>query len=205
MKKYFVEFVGTLFLILIIGLTSNPVAIGFGLTVLVYMGAHISGAHYNPVVSLAFIIKKDINRKDFIFYVLSQITGATIGALLIYFLKDSVVEIQPNLSSSIYQILISEILFTFLLVFVILNVATHPNLEDNSFYGFAIGLTVMAGAFSVGPISGAVFNPAVSLGPTLSHLIIGDGISKYYLWYFLLGPTIGGVIGTFAFLYLVKK
>ena len=191
MKKYFVEFVGTLFLILIIGLTSNPVAIGFGLTVLVYMGAHISGAHYNPVVSLAFIIKKDINRKDFIFYVLSQITGATIGALLIYFLKDSVVEIQPNLSSSIYQILISEILFTFLLVFVILNVATHPNLEDNSFYGFAI--------------SGAVFNPAVSLGPTLSHLIIGDGISKYYLWYFLLGPTIGSVIGTFAFLYLVKK
>ena len=124
---------------------------------------------------------------------------------MIYFLKDSVVEIQPNLSSSIYQILISEILFTFLLVFVILNVATHPNLEDNSFYGFAIGLTVMAGAFSVGPISGAVFNPAVSLGPTLSHLIIGDGISKYYLWYFLLGPTIGSVIGTFAFLYLVKK
>ena len=90
-------------------------------------------------------------------------------------------------------------------MFVILNVATHPNLEDNSFYGFAIGLTVMAGAFSVGPISGAVFNPAVSLGPTLSHLIIGDGISKYYLWYFLLGPTIGSVIGTFAFLYLVKK
>ena len=84
-EKYFVEFVGTLFLILIIGLTSNPVAIGFGLTVLVYMGAHILGAHYNPVVSLAFIIKKDINRKDFIFYVLSQITGATIGALLIYF------------------------------------------------------------------------------------------------------------------------
>ena len=124
---------------------------------------------------------------------------------MIYFLKDSVVEIQPNLSSSIYQILISEILFTFLLVFVILNVATHPNLEDNSFYGFAIGLTVMAGAFSVGPISGAVFNPAVSLGPTLSHLIIGDGISKYYLWYFLLGPTIGSVVGTFAFLYLVKK
>ena len=61
------------------------------------------------------------------------------------------------------------------------------------------------GAFSVGPISGAVFNPAVSLGPTLSHLIIGDGISKYYLWYFLLGPTIGSVIGTFAFIYLVKK
>ena len=205
MKKYFVEFVGTLFLILIIGLTSNPVAIGFGLTVLVYMGAHISGAHYNPVVSLAFIIKKDINTKDFIFYVLSQISGATIGALFIYFLKDSVVEIQPNLSSSVYQILISEILFTFLLVFVILNVATHPNLKDNSFYGFAIGLTVMAGAFSVGPISGAVFNPAVSLGPTLSHLIIGDGISKYYLWYFLLGPTIGSVIGTFAFIYLVKK
>ena len=68
MKKYLTEFVGTLFLVLIIGLTQNPLAIGFGLTILVYMGAHISGAHYNPVVSLAMFIKKEIGGIDFIKY-----------------------------------------------------------------------------------------------------------------------------------------
>ena len=140
------------------------------------MGAHISGAHYNPVVTMAFLIRKDINLNNAFFYIFSQVLGSTLAALILFFLKDDVMEIQPNLSSSVYQILLSEILFTFLLVYVILNVATHPNLKGNSFYGFAIGLTVMAGAFSVGPISGGVFNPAVSIGPTLSQFIIGEGI-----------------------------
>ena len=205
MKNYFTEFIGTFFLVLIIGLSSNPIAIGFGLTVLVYMGAHISGAHYNPVVTMAFLIRKDINLNNAFFYIFSQVLGSTLAALFLFFLKDDVMEIQPNLSSSVYQILLSEILFTFLLVYVILNVATHPNLKGNSFYGFAIGLTVMAGAFSVGPISGGVFNPAVSIGPTLSQFIIGVGISKHYLWYYLIGPFLGSLLATFSYAYLVKK
>lgn len=205
MKNYLTEFIGTFFLVLIIGLSSNPIAIGFGLTVLVYMGAHISGAHYNPVVTMAFLIRKDINLNNAFFYIFSQVLGSTLAALILFFLKDDVMEIQPNLSSSVYQILLSEILFTFLLVYVILNVATHPNLKGNSFYGFAIGLTVMAGAFSVGPISGGVFNPAVSIGPTLSQFFIGAGISKHYLWYYLIGPFLGSTLATFSYAYLVKK
>ena len=205
MKNYFTEFIGTFFLVLIIGLSSNPVAIGFGLTVLVYMGAHISGAHYNPVVTMAFLIRKDINLNNAFFYIFSQVLGSTLAALILFFLKDGIMEIQPNLSSSVYQILLSEILFTFLLVYVILNLATHPNLKGNSFYGFAIGLTVMAGAFSVGPISGGVFNPAVSIGTVLSQFIIGEGISKHYLWYYLIGPFLGSTLATFSYAYLVKK
>ena len=68
MKKYLTEFVGTFFLVLIIGLSQNPIAIGFGLTVLVYMGAHVSGAHYNPAVSFAMLLRKEINSSDFFKY-----------------------------------------------------------------------------------------------------------------------------------------
>ena len=205
MKNYITELVGTFFLVLIIGVSGNPLAIGFGLTVLVYMGAHISGAHYNLVVTLAMFLRKEIDLTDSIYYFISQTIGATLASLIVFFLSSNPMETQPNLSASIYQILACEIIFTYLLVYVILNVATHPNLKGNSFYGLSIGLTVMAGAFSVGPTSGGVFNPAVSLGPTLSHYIIGDGISKYYLWYYLLGPIIGSLLATFHFNYLVKK
>ena len=96
MKKYLTEFIGTLFLVLIIGLTQNPLAIGFGLTVLVYMGAHISGAHYNPVVSLAMFIKKEIGGVDFFKYTIAQILGATFAAYLVFMLSSNMV-IQPNL------------------------------------------------------------------------------------------------------------
>ena len=128
MKKYLTEFVGTLFLVLIIGLTQNPLAIGFGLTILVYMGAHISGAHYNPVVSLAMFIRKEIGGVDFIKYLIAQILGAALAAYLVFTLSSNMT-IQPNLDESVYQILLAEVLFTYLLVLVILNVACHPNLS----------------------------------------------------------------------------
>ena len=83
MKKYLTELVGTFFLVLIIGLSKNPLAIGFGLTVLVYMGAHISGAHYNPVVSLAMLLRKEINSSDFFKYLVAQILGAFIAAFVV--------------------------------------------------------------------------------------------------------------------------
>ena len=134
MKKYLTEFVGTLFLVLIIGLTQNPLAIGFGLTILVYMGAHISGAHYNPVVSLAMFIRKEIGGIDFIKYLIAQILGATLAAYLGFTLSSNMT-IQPNLDESVYQILLAEVLFTYLLVLVILNVACHPNLKEIPFMG----------------------------------------------------------------------
>ena len=92
-----------------------------------------------------------------------------------------------------------------LLVFVILNVATHPNLKGNSFYGLAIGLTVMAGIFSVGPISGAVFNPAVSLGPSIVDAITGDGVSHYFAWYYVVFPIIGSILAVFGFKFLLSN
>ena len=204
MKKYLTEFIGTMFLVLIIGLTQNPLAIGFGLTVLVYMGAHISGAHYNPVVSLAMFINKEIRGIDFFKYITAQILGATFAAYLVFTLSSNMT-IQPSLEESIYQIILAEVLFTYLLVLVILNVACHPKLKDNSFYGLAIGLTVMAGAYSVGGLSGGVFNPAVSIGPSIIDLISGYGVSQYFTWYYIVAPIIGSLIAVLHFNFIIKK
>tara|TARA_Y100000813_G_scaffold135606_1_gene98080 strand:+ start:2889 stop:3509 length:621 start_codon:yes stop_codon:yes gene_type:complete len=204
MKKLFIEFFGTYFLVLIIGLSSgNPIAVGFGLMVLVYTGAHISGAHYNPAVTLALFLQKEISALDSVKYVISQIVGSTLAALSIYLMNTNM-QVQPVLGDSVYPIFFSEIIFTFLLVFVILNVATHPNLKGNSFYGLAIGLTVMTGIFSVGPISGAVFNPAVSLGPSIIDLITSEGVSHYFTWYYIVFPLIGSILAVLGFKFLVS-
>ena len=204
MNKYIIEFLGTFFLVLIIGLSQNPVAIGLGLAVLVYMGAHISGAHYNPVVSLAMLINNQIELKEFSFYLASQLLGSVVATYFIMLLGNdfNVVSNTNNISS----FFIAEILFTFLLVFVILNVALNKNLKGNQFYGLAIGLTVTAGAFAVGNISGAVFNPAVSFGPSLFSFIdpqvIGTNISSSdFFIYYLISGIIGSVIAS----YLYKK
>ena len=204
MKKYLTEFIGTFFLVLIIGLSKNPLAIGFGLTILVYMGAHISGAHYNPAVSLAMLLRKEINISDFIKYISSQVLGASLAAYVVSIMSSNMV-VQPSLQEPVAIILLAELMFTYLLVFVILNVATHPNLEGNSFYGFAIGLTVMTGAYCVGPLTGGVFNPAVSIGPSLIDLVTGNGISQHFLWYYLTAPVAGSVLAVIHFNFILKK
>ena len=168
------------------------------------MGAHISGAHYNPVVSLAMFIKKEISGVDFFKYIIAQILGAALAAYLVFTLSSNMT-IQPNLDESVYQILLAEVLFTYLLVLVILNVACHPKLKGNSFYGLAIGLTVMAGAYSVGSLSGGVFNPAVSIGPSIIDFISGTGISQYFTWYYTVAPIIGSLIAVVHFNFIIKK
>ena len=108
------------------------------------------------------------------------------------------------------HLFIAEIIFTFLLVFVILNVATHPDTKNNQYYGLAIGLTVAAGAFSVGEISGAVFNPAVSFGPSLLSLINPDLefsnlVSHNFFIYYLGATVIGSIIASLLFNFLLKN
>ena len=204
MNKYIIEFLGTFFLVLIIGLSQNPLAIGLGLAVLVYMGAHISGAHYNPVVSLAMLVNDQIELKEFSFYLASQLLGSVVATYFIMSLGNDF-EVISN-TNDISSFFVAEILFTFLLVFVILNVALNKNLKGNQFYGLAIGLTVTAGAFAVGNISGGVFNPAVSFGPSLFSFIdpqvVGTNVSSSdFFIYYLISGIIGSVIAS----YLYKK
>jgi glycerol uptake facilitator-like aquaporin len=196
MKNYLTELFGTFFLVLIIGINGNPLAIGFGLMVLIYLGFHSSGAHYNPIVTLAMLFRKEISLLDSINYIIFQILGAVLAGSAVFFLTSVTMEVQPNLSATVYQILGYEVLFTYLYVYAFLTVTSHPKLKNNSFYGLVLGATIMVGLFSSIQTSGGVFNPATSVGVTLSHLFIGDGVSKYYLWYYLVGPALGGLIAT---------
>ena len=203
MNKYIIEFVGTFFLVLIIGLTSNPIAIGLGLAVLVYMGAHISGAHYNPAVSLAMLINKKLSLKELGFYIFYQLLAAVFATYTLSFLGNEDFSVVSN-TSDISQFIVSEILFTFLLVFVILNVALNKNIEGNQYFGLAIGLTVTAGAFSVGDISGAVFNPAISFGASVYSFVdpeVGTNalISSDFFIYYLITGIVGAVVASYAY------
>ena len=203
MNKYIIEFVGTFFLVLIIGLTSNPIAIGLGLAVLVYMGAHISGAHYNPAVSLAMLINKKLSPKELGFYIFFQLLGAVFATYTLNFLGNEDFSVVSN-TSDISQFIVAEILFTFLLVFVILNVALNKNIEGNQYFGLAIGLTVTAGAFSVGDISGAVFNPAISFGASAYSFIdpeVGTNalVSSDFFIYYLITGIVGAVVASYAY------
>ena len=199
MKNYITEFIGTFFLVLTIGLTGDPLAIGVMLMVMVYMGGHISGAHYNPAVSIAMIFRGLLTTKEAINYILSQLAGAFLAAIFVQWVGGVVMEVAPSNTASILQILSVEAIFTFALVLVILNVATNPKTEGNSYYGLAIGFTIMAAAFAGGKISGGVYNPAVGIGPILVDAIMGDGNTLSNLWYYLVGPIVGAVLAAYVY------
>jgi len=200
MNKYIVEFVGTFFLVLTIGCTVvgggagviPPLAIGAGLMVMVFAGGHVSGAHFNPAVTLAVWMRGRCDTKDVAPYVASQVIGAGLAAAAVKYLRTGAL-VTPMIPA-VGPALVAELLFTFALAWVVLNVATAKGTAGNSFYGLAIGMTVMTGAFAVGDISGAVFNPAVAIGVSVL------GLSSWSnLWIYLVANLAGGVAAALAF------
>ena len=200
MSKYCVEFIGTFFLVATIGLTvldpgagaMAPLAIGSALMVMVYAGGHVSGAHYNPAVTLAVWLRGRCPGTDVAPYMAAQVLGAGAAAVCVTFLKG-----RPPVQAAhpdILRALLAEFLFTFALCYVVLNVATARATSGNSYFGLAIGLTVLAGAYAVGPISGGAFNPAVAVGVTLWGLSSAGNI-----WIFLVGNFAGGAGAAMAF------
>lgn len=205
MRRYLTEFIGTFFLVFTIGLTVTagapmaPLAIGSSLMIMVYMGGHVSGAHYNPAVSLALLLRgKLASVGEFVGYVASQIAGAIVAALATYVITGQALKVAPADSASTVGALLIEILFTFALALVVLNVAASAKTQGNSFYGLAIGFTIVVGAFAGGPISGGAFNPAVGTGPILVDAMVGGG-SLAHLWLYLVGPFLGGALAAGVF------
>jgi aquaporin Z len=198
MSRFVTEFVGTFFLVLTIGLTVldgtplAPLAIGSVLMAMVYMGGHISGAHYNPAVSLAILIRGKMKARDLAPYVSAQILGAILASLTTMFLAGDTFAPAPDPEAGLVTVLLAEAVFTLALTLVILNVATDDDTAGNSYYGLAIGFTVMVGVFAVGGTSGAVFNPAVGTGPILIDALLGDGAFDQ-LWVYWAGPILGAV------------
>lgn len=200
MNKYIVELIGTFFLVLTVGCTViagaggviPPLAIGSALMVMIFAGGHISGGHYNPAVTLGVWMRGRCSGKDVIPYWISQIIGAALAAAAVKFLKAGA-EVTA-MAPAVGPALVAEFLFTFALVYVVLNAATAEGTAGNSFYGLAIGMTVMTGAFAVGNISGGAFNPAVAVG------ISTMGLSAWSnLWIYLLADLAGGGAAALVF------
>jgi aquaporin Z len=190
MNKYLTELIGTFFLVLVIGMTGNPLAIGAILMVMIYMGGNISGAHYNPAVTLAVFMRGKIDAKDMMVYWVFQIIGAILAAFVVFVLTTKTLQVVPAVGRDAVKIILCEVLGTFALVSVVLNVATTKKAAGNSYYGLAIGFTVLACAFAFGPVSGGAFNPAVALGPQIVDAIKGGSSIAYCLYY--LGGCFGG-------------
>jgi len=203
MQKFVVEFIGTFFLVFTIGNVViepgagnlAPLAIGAALMMMVFAGGHISGAHYNPAVTLAVYLRGKCDTKDVLPYMGTQIVAAVVAGLLVLFLKGPSVSVTPiDLMAVLPQAILAEILFTFALAYVVLNVATAKGTDGNSFYGLAIGFTVMAGAFSVGGVSGGAFNPAVAVGISVM------GLSSWAnIWVYLVANFAGAALAAVVF------
>ncbi len=197
MKKYIVELIGTMFLVFAVGnavISQNalaPIAIGLMLMVMIFAGGHISGGHFNPAVTIAVCLRGKCDKKDVIPYILCQIVGAVVAALIVKFLRGAGTG-GANFDTT--KVIVAELLGTFALAWVVLNAATAKGTSGNSFYGAAIGMTVTAGAFAVGDISGAVFNPAVAIGAVAMKLI-----QVKFLWVYLVIGPLAGVLAAKVF------
>jgi aquaporin Z len=203
MRRYLTEFIGTFFLVLTIGATVRghaalaPLAIGLVLAAMVFAGGHVSGAHYNPAVTLAVWIRGKVPGRDVPGYVLAQVCGALAGGGVARYLVPGADGEPFTVSGRVGVAAVAEFLVTFALAYVVLNVATSSDHEGNSFYGLAIGGTVAAGAVAVGGVSGGVFNPAVAFGVAGAGLVTWSSVGLY-----LVADLAGAAVAGLAFRFL---
>jgi aquaporin Z len=204
MRKYVTEFIGTFFLVLTVcsavlaQAPLAPLAIGAALMVMVFAGGHISGGYYNPAVSVAVFLRGRLSAMDLGGYVVSQLVAGVAAAGVARF----VINIHPTAlsvhgSRAIWAAVVAELVFTFALAYVVLNVATSKDHPNNSFYGLAIGFTIFVGAVAVGSVSGGAFNPAVGLG-----VIVAGLASWSMLWIYLVATVVGGALAAIVFRFL---
>jgi aquaporin Z len=203
MRKYLVEFIGTFFLVLTVGMTVinpdsgviAPLAIGSALMIMVYAGGHVSGGHYNPAVTIAVWLRGRCPQSDVLPYIGSQITAGIVAAIVTLALKGDPTVIPDEIK--IFPAFVAEFAGTFALAYVVLNVATAKGTAGNSNYGLAIGFTVMVMAFALGGISGGAFNPAVATGITVMHLEKAAN-----LWIYLVANFAAGALAAAAFKFI---
>jgi aquaporin Z len=210
MKKLFTEFAGTIALTLsVIAAACLPDRLqgcssalaGAVLAGIVYAGYRVSGAHYNPAITLAVLYLRKISRKQAAAYMAFQLAGAWLAGLIYFKLTGQPpgISLQPAVSwaGSPWPVFL-ECAFTFLLTTVILWVALSPVTRGNRYYGLAIGGTVALLGFFAGPWSGGAFNPAVGLGPLLAGWLTAGSPSSHG-WIYVAGPAAGALAGAWLY------
>lgn len=202
--KLLTEAIGAFVLLLTIGLASvqegvpAPLAVGMALMVVVYAGGHVSGAHYNPAVTISVWLRGALPGREVLPYIGAQLVGAFVAAFMVYKFNGFPIHVAPGADVSALKAVTGEAIFAFVLCYVVLNVATAKATASNQYFGLAIGGTVMAGAFAMGGISGGAFNPAVGLMPALFGMFVGDSPTPM-AWVYAVGPVLGGIAAALVF------
>lgn len=203
MKKYLTEGIGTFFLVLVVILAANngagnllPLALGATLTALLYAGKHVSGAHYNPALTLAMLMRKKIDRTDALYYVVAQVAGGILASLFgVFLLNCSQRESYfAHSNSNAICALVAEFLGAFALSHVFLNVMVARETTGNSYFGIAAGFVLAGATWAFGGISGGLFNPAVAIGASIAGLYEATD-----LWIYLIGSVLGAAAAASVF------
>ena len=200
-QKLTTEFIGTFFLSLTICTAAvygsagdyAPFGIAATLLVMIYAGGHISGAHYNPAVTVSIYLRGACEKDEVLPYIASQVIAAISAAIVVESLlfPDA---LSPEMADLGTDAVVAELLFTFALAYVILNVATTESTSGNGYYGAAIALVVLAGAITVGSISLASFNPAVT-----SALIVSGKLALADSWMHFVPQFVGAIMATYVY------
>lgn len=201
MRRYATELVGTLALVFTVGCAVlgdqpgvlPPIALGAVLAAVVLACAPVSGAHVNPAVTLAFVLRGRTPSSELLSYWAAQLIGGLLGAVAAHYVTDAHGTSPELHGREIVATLLGEALFAFLLVLVVLAVTT-PEPLDVTRYALAVGLTVTAGAFALGTLAGGAFNPAVAVGAWVVGLVAGPS-----LWVFLVADVVGATAAALAF------
>lgn len=196
--KFFIEAFGAFFVVLVYAIAGTPLAVGFTVMALVYVGERISGAHFNPAVSLAFFLKGRLTLGQFFGYLISQILGGLLAAIVFYFLAEMVFYVEPPDTTNVYQQSFAEIFFTMIFVLVILVFSLTNTHRKSKLSGVVIGLTFAGMLMVASPISEGVLNPAISIGPALVDLL-QNGNSLIHVPLYTIAPLTGGAIAALLF------
>ena len=189
-----------------IGHIGIALTFGFVIVALIYSFAHVSGAHFNPAVTIAFWSMGEFNRKNVVPYITAQIIGAVLASLcLFYLLSENFTNVSEVSylgatipSGSVSQSFGFEFILTFILMIVICSSAVHGK-ATKDFAGLAIGLTVGLESMFAGPITGASMNPARSIGPA----IVSGNLE--HLWIYIVATILGAVFASMVFLRVFKS
>lgn len=210
--QYLAEFTGTYYLVLTVGfnvLTGSlgaAVSIGAILTVMIYALGTVSGAHFNPAVTLAVWLSARglITFGDALLYIVFQMLGGICAGLTYMAIMNNAFFLAPAGRHGVASAATVEILYTTALCYVVLNVATTRKQEGNNYFGLAIGFTVVSAALAIGGISGCCLNPAVAVGATLSGTFYHGAGAATYIALYILGPLAGAGLAC-VFFYAVQK
>lgn len=200
MKRHVLEFLGTFFVVLTVSLTQNPLAIGLVYLALLYVGSRVSGAHYNPSITLAMWLRGEFATHRIWGYFVFQLLGAFVALLFEYKLSGSI--FMPDISpeDQVFFICALELLFTFVLCYVFLATRTVKALRDSQLYGIILGLTLV-GLTSMG----GLFNATIGIASLILHAIYGGELQIHTLnnvLVYVVSPLLGAVIAGLTFSYL---